>query len=273
MLWPDMENYEPANPPKSSDTIKKQDLSKLGILIAVLLSFGIVASAYAVGHARITNVTRQNNALKAQASSLSKQIKQQDDINKGIVSASDEYKDPDGGLGLLDGAITFTLPKDWSRVPATDCSGGSRDSEVLCYDVAAIAPKSLINDGKSNWSAGVAVFEYKSTDGSAQNWYETKYDGTPLANYNIPIILNLKTDPINGDSAVSFQAEGGVYKGTLAYTNAFYVLVHGKYAVLVHARLQDGGVYGSYPGAKPYDYRTTYEPILRQFIESIKFKE
>lgn len=271
MLKPDMENSEPAHASESGEKPKKRDLGRLEILITAILGLGIVAGAYMVGNARLTNAVRQNDALKTQASSLQKQVKQQDDINKGIASVSDGYKDPDGGLGMVDGAITFTMPKDWSRVSASDCSGGSRDSAVLCYDVAAIAPKSLIDaEGNSSWSAEVAVFEYKSSEGNAQNWYETRYDGTPLVNYDVPSILNLKTDPINGDSTISFQAEGEVYKGTLAYTNAFYALVHGKYAVLVHARLQDGGVYG---GVKLYDYRSTYEPILRQFIQSVRFKE
>ena len=270
----DMENSESVHAPEAGKKSQKIDLARPEVLIAVLLSFGIVASAYMVGHARVTNVAGQSNMLKAQASSLNKQLKQQNDINNGIVPASGGYKDPDGGLGLVDRAITFTMPKDWSRVPATGCSGGSRSSEVLCYDVAAIAPNSLIDaEGRSKWSAEVAVFGYKSSDGSAQNWYETKYAGTPLASYNVPSVLNLKTDQINGDSAVSFQMKGEADKGAPAYTNTFHALVHGNYAVLVHAQLQDGGVYGSYPGAKPYDYRTTYEPILRQFIESIKFKE
>jgi len=273
MLWPDMENSESVHAPTVVGAPQKRDQSKLGILVAILFSFGVIGSAYITGPVKIASGTRQNNELKAKVLSLNEQIKQQNNLNQGITLANNEYKDSAGKLGLVDGAITFELPKDWARVPTTSCSGGSRDSEVLCYDVAAIAPKSLINEGQSNWSAEVAVFEYKSTEGSAQNWYEARYDGMPLASYNVPSALNLKTDVINGDSSVSFQLVGEIYKGVTAYTNAFYVVVHGKYAVLVHARLQDGGVYGSYPGAKPYDYRTIYEPILRHFIESIKFKE
>lgn len=257
--------------PQHKDTARRKH--RYSTLILLIAGVGLTAGVYAFKHAHLAKMIDKNDEITARVSDLEGKIKRQNDINDGVVAADDKYKDPKGKLGLLDGAITFTMPKGWSRATAEHCTGGFRDSKVLCYDIATIAPDNppaalTGDDGVSHWSAKAAVYKYEGADGSAQNWHETKYDATPLVSYGIPAIRNINTDDINGDSSLSFEIVDDP-----AYVRVRHIVVHGRYAVLMEAQLQDGGIYGSYPGVKPYDFRDTYGPILRQFFESVKFQE
>src|SRR5689334_6313945 len=131
------------------------------VVIAAILALLFICCGYIFGHASATKLTKQQAQLSAQVASLQKKTKQQEDINNGVVPAGVTYKDPQGGLGLLEGRITFTMPKGWERLPLSRCSSYSIDSTVLCYDTAAIAPKTQSSDAKDPyWQANVSVFEY-----------------------------------------------------------------------------------------------------------------
>jgi hypothetical protein len=226
-----------------------------------MVSAGTVAVLYIMEHGKVTAAINDNSALQLQATALQSQIKQQDDINKGIAKPANAYKDPAGGLGMVDGAVTFTLPKDWARAAASSCQPGANiTSQVLCYDVAKIKPAS------ADWSANVAVYEYSSAVGTARQWVETKYS-EPLSNFVEPSVKDIVVDPIGGNSAISYNTVSGTASNP-NYIYATYVVVHGKYAVVVTAQVQTKMV-----GQSAYDYRQTYQPALKQFIDSVRFKD
>jgi Flp pilus assembly protein TadG len=247
---------------------KHHTFSLVIVLLIIAVGTGVAAGVYYLEQAKAKTITDQNSTLGAQALTLNKEIKQQNDINNGIVPASQIYKDPAGGIGLVNGAITLTLPKGWVRVPQNNCTGGTIDSTAVCQDITAVAPSNLVNsDGTAKWSVNIGVFSYNSSDGSAQNWYETKYDGSPLVSYGTPQAINISTTPISGYSALSFQFVSPPLDNP-DYTNAHYAVVNGKYAVEVDAQVQAGAIYGT----SAFDYRATYLPQITQMMQTIRFQ-
>jgi hypothetical protein len=230
----------------------------------------LIVGTYYLEKSRSDKLSVQNSVLAAQITELTGEIKQQTDINNGTVAAGKVYKDPAGGIGLVNGAITLTLPKGWVRIPQADCTGGTIDSTAVCQDIAAVAPSHLVRaDGSASWSVRTSVFSYSSNDGSAKNWYEGIYDHNPLASYGSPEAVNISTDPINGYSALSFQFVSPPLDNP-DYTAAHFALVHGKYAVEVDAWIQAGKEFG---GGTAFDYRTSYLPEIIKMMQSIKFQD
>ena len=229
----------------------------LGALPVIVLSFMLL---------KLHELSLSNDEIRANIAILEPKLKEQINTNLRIVGEDKVYEDPAGKLGLLDGKITFTLPEGWARTTASNCSGGSRDSDVLCYDIVAITPE---GSSAPQLTAEIAVFEHKEDDGNAQSWYETRYDGTPLVNYSTPSVSHLETRTLRGDSTMSFQMVRG-NEADPADINTYSVIIHGKYAVVLRARIQYDG---AYPGTEPYDHRDTYLPILQQIFESIQFEE
>ena len=240
----------------------------LFLVIVVVLGLTLVGSTYEARHRHVVSLTHTNAQLASQAASLKANLQKQTDINNGTVSvASTPVKA--GVVSMVNGAITFTLPQGWTQTPASGCAGGATiDNQVLCYDVANITTPDKA------FSAGVAVYQYKTSDGTARQWVENGYFG-PLNTFDIPFATVLSDAPINGDSAFSYtlteSATGS--QSTPDYVDATYVVVHGTYAVVVEAQVEQNGYYGQAPGVQPYDYRQKYQPLMQQFIQSVKFKD
>jgi hypothetical protein len=250
---------------------KTQKLVGLIVILILVIGIALVFGTYHKENGDATKITDQNNSLSSRIVSLNSKIKQQQNINNGVVSAGSIYKDPTGKIGLLNGVISMALPNGWKRLPASSCTGGSIDSNVTCEDVANVAPSDLIkSDGTASWSANIGVFDYSSSDGSAKSWYESKYFGSTLASFGTPEAVNISETPINGYSALSFQWAAIPPVDNPDYTNAVYVVVHGSYGVVVSAQVQASTVYGA---ANAFDYRTTYQPLISQMVQSIKFQD
>lgn len=253
---------------KSTQLPKPKDQNLLRLVVILILVIGIALS-YGTYHKKsgdVSNITTQNSSLNSQIESLNNKTKQQQNINNGVVSAGSVYKDPSGEIGLLNGAITLTLPSGWVRVPSSSCTGGTIDSTIVCQDIATVAPKSLIKSGGTvSWSVPIKVFDYSSSDGSAENWFNTKYTGALNTG-----AMNVSTAPINGYSAYSFEYQAfDIYGPAPEYTEASYAVAHGKYAIAIDAFVQSG----STPSAKgSYDYRNTYQPQIEQMLKSIKIQ-
>lgn len=239
----------------------------------IFLVTGIILSIVATGVVfLLTNNQRKDSEnktaqLQAKATSLKKSIQAAQDKNKGAVAASEDTFSKDK-IELVDKAISLNMPQGWARLPIDYCGGGSRDSEVLCRDIASIAPTSFIDDkGTSRWVTTIAVYDYDTKDGSAKDWYEQKYDVSLLSGENIPAARNIKIESINSHSTLSYDSvEDG------AYVRRYHVIVHDKYAVVINAQLQDGQKYGTYMGAKPYDYQKEYGSILQTLLNSVTFR-
>ncbi len=248
---------------------KPKDQNFLRLVVILILVIGIALS-YGTYHKKsgdVSNITTQNSSLNSQITSLNNKIKQQQDTNNGVVPAGSVYKDPSGEIGLLNGAITLTLPSGWVRVPSSSCTGGTIDSTIVCQDIAAVAPKSLVkSDGTVSWSVPIKVFDYSSSDGSAENWFNTKYTGALNTG-----AINVFTAPINGYSAYSFDYQAfDIYGLAPEYTEASYAVAHGKYAIAIDAIVKSG----STPSAQgSYDYRNTYQLQIEQMLKSIKIQD
>jgi len=269
---------EPSETTPTSETEKlsktvdpKRKKTIVWVIFIIILGAGLITYFYSVGHSKVAILKGKNNSLSVQAANLRQQIQKQDNVNDGTVPANSVYKDPAGGIGMVNGAVIFTLPKDWVRQPVTGCMGGSVGSDVTCYDIASIAPKALVDSkGAASWSASVAVYAYASSDGSARSWYEKKYDGTPIANYNTPVGISINEASIGDYSALSYERVYGPLDNP-DQDQGFYVVVHGMYAVVVTATLKD---VQTYQGTQPvFDYRSTYGLDLTHFIQSVKFKD
>ena len=259
----------PATPPDQTANDMPQpvpqpkDKKLFGLVVILILLIGIIAAfgIYRKLHEDARNLASQNNTLNSQIASLNGKIKKQQDINNGVVPAGSIYKAPAGKIGLLNGAITMTMPKGWTNITQGYCTGGTIDSNANCEDIAAIAPSTLIKyySGvkSATWSVSIGVFDYSSSDVSAKDWFYTKYQGMP-ANSTITGTTNIFTTPVNGYSTYAIDYPG--YSSTQAY----YVIAHGDYAVVVSAGVQDSG--------GGFDYRTTYQPLINQMVQSIKFQ-
>lgn len=241
----------------------------LAFALIILVGVSLAVWIYVHDSSKVRSLTSQNNVLNTQTASLKTQIQQQADINNGVVAPSSFYKDPAGKIGLLNGAITMTMPSGWVRLPQNYCGGGSVDSNVNCEDVAAVAPNNIVKpNGTTNWSASIGVFDYNSSDGTARSWYEKKYFGDTLASYLSPVATNISEAPVSGYSSLVFQWVAQPLNNP-EYTNAVYVIVHGRYGVVVNAQVQTSTVYGT----NAFDYRATYQPLINQMVQSIKFQD
>ena len=256
---------------KPSSLPNTQNRKLLDLVVVLILGFSIVLAfgVYHKEHTNTDNIVRQNNLLSSQASTLDSKIKQQDDINNGIVTVGSVYKDPTGKIGLLNGVITMTLPKNWVRLPASGCTGGTIDSAIVCQDTTAVAPSNLVNsDGTAKWSVSIGAFDYSSTDGNAKNWYYTKYEGMSAGSDLTAI--NPVSSSINGYSAYSEERQAfHVGYNDPEYVFADYAVVHGQYGVVVGAQVEAGAV----DGPSAFDYRTPYQPLINQMVQSIKFQD
>jgi hypothetical protein len=243
------------------------------VVVSLIILAGVAAAFVIYFHdgAKIKSLDSENNALNTQTASLKIQVQQQNNINNGVVAPGSIYKDPAGGIGLVNGAVTFTLPSNWKRVPHESCAGGTIDSTAVCQDVASIAPGNMVeSDGTSKWSATIGVYDYASTDGSARNWFESVYYHSPLADLGNPEAANISQSPVNGYSALSFDYVATNPAPTPPdYTDAFFTVVHGSYAVVVSAQVQASTAYGN---ANAFDYTSTYLPELTKMVQSIKFQ-
>jgi len=254
----------------AASTSSGQKLLLLAVFAILIIGLMVAGAIYQAEHARAGHIARQNDLLSSQIATLNNQIKQQNNINNGIVPAGAVYKDPAGKIGLVNGSITMTLPKDWVRLPQGYCSIGSIDSTAVCEDTAAVAPRDLVkSDGTATWSAEIGVFDYSGADGTAKSWYENKYSGDTLASFGTPKAINISEAPVNGYSALSFQWVS-LPLDNPDYTNAEFAVAHDKYGVTVTAQVQVGT---SYNPANAFDYRTTYLPLLNQMVQSIKFQD
>jgi|GEM_PF-3367859 len=253
-------------------TTRKPEHSKLLVLVVTLiLVIGVVSAVgvYYKEHANVASVARQNSLLNTQVTTLNNEIRQQNNINSGIVSAGSVYKHPTGKIGLLNSSITMTLPKGWIRVPSSGCTGGTIDSTIVCQDTAAVAPSNLVSsDGTTKWSTTIGVFNYSSADGDGKNWYYTKYEGMSAGSDLTAINPILST--INSYSAYSEERQAfHVGYSEPEYVFADYAVVHGQYGVVVGAQVEAGAV----DGPSAFDYRTTYQPLINQMVQSIKFQD
>ena len=232
----------------------------LDLTVTLIVLMVSVFGVYYSEHAKVASIAHQNNSLDTQIATLNEEIKQQNNINNGIVAVGSLYKDPAGKIGLLSGAITMTLPQGWSRVPQQDdCSGGTIDSEATCTYVTAVAPTSLINvDGSSKWSVNVGVFDYSKSNGTAKDWFYTEYQGM-AADSTIVGTTNIFTVPVNGYSTYAID-----YPASASNIQAYYVIAHGSYVVVVSADIQDS--------LSAFDYLSTYQPSITQMVQSIKFQ-
>jgi hypothetical protein len=270
-----MEN--PETPPTENAAnkplaVRKPGHSKLSIVIVLLILVSGILSGFSVYHKEHTDaagVVLQNSRLNTQITTLTNEIRQQNNINSGAVSEGSGYKDPTGKVGLLNGAITMTLPKGWVRVPESGCTGGTIDSTIVCQDTAAVAPSNLVSsDGTAKWSAAIGVFNYSSADGDSKNWYYTKYEGKPAGSDLTAI--NPVTLTINSYNAYSEERQAfHVGYSDPEYVFADYAVVHGQYGVVVNTQVEAGTIDG--PGA--FDYRATYQPLINQMVQSIKFQD
>lgn len=213
-------------------------------------------------HAHVSALERTQRQINAQTSSLKTAITKQDNINNGIVANVATYQDPAGKLGMMNGAVLLTLPLGWTRAAADSCDGGATiDSQVLCYDVASVS------SADKKFTATVAVYDHSNTGEAAQQWDENEYD-EPLSEYVIPSVADISTQPVNGNSAISYELIDDEGTPQPSYVNATYITAHGKYAVVITAQLESNGDYGTVT----YDYRQTYGPLLQQFAQSVEFK-
>jgi len=252
------------------ENTKRSRATIIYLLVSVVVAGGLAYGGYSLENGKKDQLAQQLRSIDTRLTDLQTKTKQQDNINKGIVPSNNTYQDPKGKLGLLDGKILFTLPENWVRLPSQSCSLHNIDATVLCYDTAEIAPKNQAADSKDPyWNANISVFQYKNTDGTARGWFENEYSTGPLEDASGYSSTKIDESNINGNSALIVkngeQNEGDSYN--------FYTIAHGSYAVIVSAQLKYGAVYGTYPGAPPYDYTSTYGPVLDQFIKSINFKD
>ncbi len=236
-------------------------------LFVLVIAAGSAFGVYESEQSKASKVVSLNSSLNTQAISLNKEIKQQTDTNNGVGAPGSVYKDPAGGIGLVNGAITLTLPSGWVRVPADLCTGGTIDSTIVCQDIAAVAPKSLVKpDGTASWSVPIKVFGYTSSNGSAENWLYSDYEG----GYSTGAI-DVSSSPINGYNAYSYEYQAfDIYGPAPEYTQAYYAVVHGKYGLVIDTMIQSG----SSPSQQgSYDYRATYQPQIEQMLKTIKFQD
>ncbi len=250
----------------------KHHHSILTASLILVIAAGAAYGVYASEQSKAAKITSQNSSLNNQIAALNREIKQQNNINDDVVAKSKVYQDPSGGIGLVNGAVTFTLPSGWKRVPASFCGGYSIGSKAVCQDVAAVAPSTLIaSDGPSTWSATIEVYNYTSSNGSAASWYENVDGGDPLTDNGAPEAINVSQLPINGYSALSTLIASPETPPTPPdYTNAIFVVVRGSYAVVVSAVVQTNT---GYEANVAFDYRTTYLPVLAKMVQTIRFQD
>ena len=251
--FPDRPEFRPPVAPPKGQRFPLQVFEVAVIALVVIAVNGVV-------YLQARQVTSSNLRLQAQVTSLQAAVAHRSNVN---TAAPTRYKDPAGSLGLMQGAITLTLPTGWQRQPAGDCGAGANiDSKVLCYDIAGVT------DAKKLFKVTLSVYAYSSSDGPAKAWVSNQYD-RGLASYLTPTLSNATESIVNGNSAYSYEVVATDHPQP-DYVNATYVVVHGKYAVVAVATVEDGGVYG---GVRPYDYRQTYQPLLTSMMQTVRFTD
>lgn len=247
-----------------------------GVYISIVLAFLVAGAAGCYGmyqhyDTQFSALRKSNAELAAQSQQLEQQAATQADLNEGKIAdaKADDLKSAD--ISLLGGKVTAAMPAEWTKVPVSGCAGGSRDSAVVCQAVLALAPNDKVQtDGTADWKAQLEIYDYAAEDGSARQWYEKQYvkDVLHTAAGSIPREINVDETTIGDNSALTFQSMAGS-QSKPSYVDGRYVVVHGKYAVVVRAELQMAST-GMNPG---YDYRTTYGPVLQELLKTVKFED
>ena len=168
------------------------------VLVAiVVLGLALVAFVYETKYRQATSATHANRQLTSQIALLKANIQKQNDMNNGAAAVTGAAAKA-SVVSMVNGAVAFTLPQGWTQTPANGCAGGGNiDSQILCYDVANITASD------KTFSAGVAVYQYSVSDGTAKQWAESKYD-SGLDEYITPSVAVLSDASVNGDSAFSY---------------------------------------------------------------------
>jgi len=260
---------------QSTQTAKNRT-RKLTLIVAIALAITTIGA----------NVWQlyTNQRIASQLASLTSQInRSKSDIttltalNDGAVAPATASSLPANEIGLVSNKITFTLPKGWEQAPLasspTVCTPGTIDAKpIVCDDITSVLPSALITtDPNTHYvysplTVDVSVFEHTDNT-NAKDWLSTDY-GEGLPNMGEPQAINQSSAPIHGYDGFTFTSK---YSDTPYPATIFYAVVHGNYAVAIHATyMTTVNPTGTLGGNVNKDY-SGYLSDIQALVDSITF--